>query len=140
MIPMGTDGENKDKPYDEISELLKRFYKPDKEINSQDFWDDLSKKIDSLYHKEIFSEKCYDEAGNLLHDENRYWLGLEEYVKNEISSLKHKSITEHLLQCKDCRKNYTDLLDKKKPVIEMKKIIGSLFFLCIFCLSFHFLV
>ena len=34
---MGTDEENKDKPYDEISELLKKHYKPDKEIDPEVF-------------------------------------------------------------------------------------------------------
>ena len=89
---MGTDDENRDKPYDEISELLKEFYKPSKEINSNEFWDDLSKKIDSLFHKELLSEKCFNEEGDLLSEEVRYWLGLEEYLKNEVSSVKHKTI------------------------------------------------
>lgn len=113
---MGTDGENKDKPFDEISDLLKRFYKPGKEINTEEFWEKVSKKIDSLFHKEVLSEKTHDSSGAILSEEGRYWLGLEEYIKNEISSLKHKTITDHLLQCNECRKNYVDLLDKKKPV------------------------
>ena len=111
---MGTDGENKDKPYDEISDLLKRFYKPDKEIDPDVFWKEVSKKIDSLFHKEIFSEKTFNDKKEVLSDEERYWLGLEEYINNEVSSLKHKTITEHLLNCKECRQNHNDFLDKKK--------------------------
>ena len=116
MIQMGTNDENKDKPYDEISELLKKYYKPQNEINPESFWDEVSKKIDSLFHKELYSEKVINNEGLLLSEEERYWLGLEEYVKNEASSLKHKVITEHLLKCRECRKNYNDFLDKKKPV------------------------
>ena len=116
---MGTDGENKDKFFDETGELLRKFYKPDKEINQEDFWQEVSKKIDSLFHKEILLEKCLDEQGELLSEEYRYWAGLEEYIRNEVSSLKHKTITDHLLSCNECRKNYTDLLDKKKELISL---------------------
>lgn len=111
---MGTDSENKDKPYDEISELLKRHYKPDKEIDPDVFWSELSTKIDSLFHSELFSQKVQNEEGVMLSEEERYWLGLEEYLRNEISSLKHKTITDHLLICKACRQNYNNLLDKKQ--------------------------
>ena len=116
---MGIDeekGKNKDKPSDEISELLKKFYKPSKENNSEEIWSNISKKIDSLFHKEIRSEQCFDQRGALLSEEARYWLGLEEYIKNEVHSLKHKMITEHLLKCNECRKNYNDVLNKKKLV------------------------
>ena len=116
MIQMGTNDENKDKPYDEISELLKKHYKPQNDINPESFWDEVSKKIDSLFHKELYSEKVINNEGLLLSEEERYWFGLEEYVKNEVSSLKHKVITEHLLKCRECRKNYNDFLDKKKPI------------------------
>ena len=116
---MGTDGENKDKYFDETGELLRKFYKPDKETNQEDFWQEVSKKIDSLFHKEILSEKYFDEQGELLPEEYRYWAGMEQYIKNEVSSLKHKTITDHLLSCNECRKNYTDLLDKKKEVISL---------------------
>ena len=116
---MGTDEDNKDKPYDAISELLKRFYKPDKEIDLDEFWGEVSKKVDSLFHKELYSDSLVNEQGVLMSDEERYWLGIEEYAKNEIGSLKHKTITDHLLQCKECRQNYNDLLDKKKPMIDL---------------------
>ena len=108
------DDENKNKPYDEIGELLKKHYKPDKQIDSESFIKDLFNKIDSLFHKEILSEKSISAAGQLLSDEEKYWLGLEEYINNDISSLKHKTITDHLLKCKECRKNYDSMLDKKK--------------------------
>ena len=111
---MGTDDENKDKPYDEISELLKKHYKPSKEIDPEDFVKEVLNKIDSLFHKEIFSENYFNENGEPASDEERYWSGLEEYLNNKIPSLKHKTITDHLLKCKDCRKNYTQLMDKKK--------------------------
>ncbi len=116
---MGTDEENKDKPFDEISELLKRSYKPDKEIDQNKFWDEVSKKIDSLFHKELYSDSFVNEQGILMSDEERYWLGIDEYIKNEIGSLKHKTITDHLLHCKECRQNYNDMLDKKKPMIDL---------------------
>lgn len=109
---MGTNGE--DKPYDEINELLKKYYKPDKELNDEEFFKNLSRKLDSLFHREVYSDKIQDNEGNFLSDEKRYWLGLEEYLKNDVSSLKHKAITSHLLACKECRKNYNDLSDKKK--------------------------
>ena len=108
------DDENKNKPYDEIGELLKKHYKPDKRLDSESFTEDVFKKIDSLFHKEIFSEKSTSGAGQLFSDEERYWLGLEEYINNEVSSLKHKAITDHLLKCKECRKNHDAMLDKKK--------------------------
>ncbi|MBI2996418.1 MAG: hypothetical protein HYY52_06920 [Candidatus Melainabacteria bacterium] len=110
------DGENKDKPYDGLGELLKKYYKVDNFIDSQEFWEDVSGKIESLFHKEIFSEKVVGSNGELLSDEERYWLGLEEYIKNETPSLKHKVVTDHLLICKQCRHNYNDLLDKKKVI------------------------
>ena len=111
---MGTDEENKDKPYDEISELLKKYDKPDKEVDSEAFVKEVLSKIDSLFHKEILSENYFNEDGRPASDEERYWLGLEEYLDNKTSSLKHKTITDHLLKCKDCRRNYTSLMDKKK--------------------------
>ncbi len=114
MIQMGTDEENKDKPYDEISELLKKYYKPSKETDPEDFVKEVLHKIDSLFHKEIFSENSFNKNGEPISDEERYWSGLEEYLNNKVTSLKHKTITDHLLKCKDCRKNYTQLMDKKK--------------------------
>ena len=111
---MGTDEENKDKPYDEISELLKKYYKPSKETDPEVFAKEVLKKIDSLFHKEIFSEHCFNEQGESVLEEERYWLGLEEYLNNKVSALRHKTITDHLLKCKDCRANYTQLMDKKK--------------------------
>ncbi len=117
MIQMATDGENKDKPYDEISDLLKKYYKPEKEIDPVEFWDDVAKKIDSLFHKELYSDKTTDENGRMLTDEERYWMGLDEYLKNQTGSIKHKTITEHLLSCKECRNNYNNLLNKKKLVL-----------------------
>ena len=116
MIKMGNEDDTKDKNYDQLSELLKKHYKPEKEIDTEIFWNEVSNKIDSLFHKEIFSEICLDENGVVFSDENRYWLGLEQYIKNEVPSLKHKAITEHLLKCKECRHNYNETLDKKKTV------------------------
>lgn len=118
---MVTDEENKDKPYDEISDLLKKFYKPKKEIESEMFWKEVSKKIDSLFHREIFSDKELNDNNIKFTDEERYWLGLEEYIKNEVTSLKHKAMTDHLLKCKECRQNYVYLLDKKKLVNEIER-------------------
>lgn len=111
---MGTDDENKDKPYDEISELLRKHYRPSKEIDPDVFVSEVLSKIDSLFHKEIFSENYLNKSGESISDEERYWLGMEDYLNNKVSSLKHKVITDHILKCKDCRKNYTQLLDKKK--------------------------
>ena len=111
---MGTDEENKDKPHDEISELLKKYYKPKKEINPELFAKEVLRKIDSLFHKEVFSDDCFNAKGESISEEERYWLGLEEYLNNKLSALKHKTITDHLLKCKDCRANYTKLADKKK--------------------------
>lgn len=113
MIQMETDDKNKDKNFNDIRELLKKHYKPVNNINADKLWDNLSKKIDSLYHKEIISDKAFDNNGNLLSQEDRYWLGFDEYIKNETSSIKHKIITEHLLSCKECRKNHNDFSTKK---------------------------
>ena len=113
---MGIDGENKDKHFDEISELLKTFYKPEDAIDPEQFWKEISRKIDSLFHKEMYSEQIINEEGILLTDEERYWLGLEGYLKNEVSSLKHKTITDHLLACKECRQKYSESLNKKKLI------------------------
>ncbi len=112
---MATDGDdNKNKPYDELSELLKKHYKPDKDIDSDLFTKEVFKKIDSLFHKEILTDKITNENNQLLNDEERYWIGLEQYINNEVSSLKHKMVTDHLLKCKECRKNHDLHLDKKK--------------------------
>ena len=111
---MGTDEENKDKPYDEISELLKKYYKPNQEIDPEIFTQEVLNKIDSLFHKEILSENYLNEKGEPASDEERYWSGLEGYLNNKLPSLKHKAITDHLLKCKDCRKNYIQLMNKKK--------------------------
>jgi type I site-specific restriction-modification system R (restriction) subunit len=100
--------------YEDVSDLLKKFYKPKNEISNNEFWDELSKKLDSLFHKEILSDRISDEKESILTEEERYWMGLEEYLNNQVQSLKHKAITDHLLKCKECRKNYNDLLDKKK--------------------------
>ena len=117
---MGTDDENKEKNFDELSELLKKYYKPPKELDAEELWESTSKKIESLFHKEIISDKKCDSAGIILSDEERYWTGLEEYIQNKVSSLRHKTITDHLLRCKECRVNYTKLLDKKKVIDEGK--------------------
>lgn len=111
---MGIDDENKDKPYDEISELLRKHYKPNKELNPDIFVQEVLKKIDSLFHKEILSQSYLKANGEPVSDEERYRLGLEEYLNNKLSSLRHKTVTDHLLKCKDCRKNYIQLMDKKK--------------------------
>lgn len=113
---MVTNGENKDKPYDEISELLKKHYKPNKEIPQEEFLQRVVKKFDSLFHKELLSEKLFDIDGNPISNEDRYWKGLEEYISNELSSIKHKVVTEHLLNCKECRHNYNEMLNKKKEI------------------------
>ena len=73
---MGIDDENKDKPYDEISELLKKHYKLDKELDSDIFAEEVLKKIDSLFHKEIFSENYFNENEEPASYEERYWSGL----------------------------------------------------------------
>ncbi len=114
MIQMPTDGDNKDNSFDEISSLLKKYYKPETEVDIDKFWEDVENKIDSLFHKEIFSSKSSNDEGNILSDEERYWLGLEEYIDNKASAIKHKTITDHLLVCKECRQNYSDYIDKKK--------------------------
>jgi len=100
--------------YEDVSDLLKKFYKPKNEISNNEFWDELSKKLDSLFHKEILTDKLSNEQESILTEEERYWIGLEEYLNNQVQSLKHKAITDHLLKCKECRKNYNALLDKKK--------------------------
>ncbi len=115
---MPHDGDNKDKPYDELSELLRKYYKPNKEIESEAFWDQVEKKIDSLFHKEVLSDKKNNDKNEPLSDEERYWFGLEEYMDNKVSSIKYKTITSHLLACKECRQNYNDFLDKKKVLTE----------------------
>lgn len=111
---MVTNGENKDKSHDEISELLKKYYKLNKEINDDEFVQSIEKKINSLFHVELFSEKLVDNESHHLSNEVRYWRGLEEYINNEVSSLRHKVITDHLLSCKECRQNYNEQLIKKK--------------------------
>lgn len=108
---MVQDDDKKDS-FSEIRDLLKKHYKPEEEDSSDLFWRQLSKKIDALFHRELFSEEFKDENGNLLSDEERYLLGLKQYSKNELSSLKHKIITDHLLECGDCRKNYNKMLDE----------------------------
>lgn len=116
---MGIDDENKDSSYNDIGELLKRFYKPDKEVDLDKFWEEISDKIDSLFHKELYSEKILNDESLIMSDEERYWLGIDEYIKNEVASLKHKTITDHLLKCKECMQNYNNRLDKKKEMIDL---------------------
>ncbi len=118
MTQMPHDGDNKDKPYDELSELLRKYYKPNEEIEPEVFWEQLEKKIDSLFHKEVLSEKKINDKDEPLSDEERYWIGLEEYMDNKVSSIKYKTITSHLLICKECRQNYNDFLNKKKVLID----------------------
>lgn len=117
---MGTDdaGKNNEKNFDDLSELLKKYYKPPKELDAEALWESTSKKIESLFHKEIVSEKKYDTSEKLLSEEERYCLGLEEYIQNKVSSMRHKIITDHLLRCPECRANYNKLLDKKKLIFE----------------------
>ena len=132
----GEKGDNKDKPYDEISYFLKKHYNPPKEIDSDEFWDKLSKKIDSLFHKEILSEKTLNDEGGVLSEEERYYLGLEEYIKNDVTSLKHKAISDHILKCKECRQNYIDMLDKKKPIFDHLHFESNKTFHCTLVSSF----
>ena len=106
--------DEKDGSFDQISELLKKYYKPDKQADENQLVSDILEKIDSLFHKEILSEQLTDENGELLSDEGRYWTGLNNYINNKVSALKHKQITEHLLKCKACRKNHSETLSKKK--------------------------
>lgn len=101
------------KPQDELSNLLKHFYKPNTDINIEEYWKKISGDIESLFHLEMFSEKSIKSDGSKYSDEERYWMGLEEYVSNSLSSIKHKMITDHLLKCSNCRQNYNKLLDKK---------------------------
>lgn len=120
---MGTDNDKTgNNQSDELSELLKKHYKSEEELNPELFWKDISKKIDSLFHKEIFSSRIINELGESFTEEERYWLGFEEYINNKMNSLKHKSITDHLLLCKECRQNYNKILDKKKETIDLNKI------------------
>jgi len=118
-MDMGTDDENKEKNFDKLSELLKKYYKPPKELDEEELWESTSKKIESLFHKEIISDKKCDNDGIILPEEERYWRGLEEYIQNKVSSLRHKTITDHLLRCKECRVNYNKMLDKKKVINQL---------------------
>lgn len=117
--------DEKDKSFDQISELLKKHYKPDKHTDENQLVTDILDKIDSLFHKEILSEKIADEKGELLSDEERYWTGLNDYINNKMSALKHKQITEHLLKCNACRKNHSESLDKKKDKFLFNELIIS---------------
>ena len=119
MTPMGTDGNDKDKPSDQISELLKKHYKLNKKQDVEQFVENVMSKIDSLFHKDVFSQKCINDDGRTLTDEERYWLGLEEYANNNVTALQHKTITDHILSCKACRKNYNDFIDKKKELSKL---------------------
>ena len=68
-MDMGTDDENKEKNFDELSELLKKYYKPPKELDAEELWESTSKKIESLFHKEIISDKTCHNDGIILSDE-----------------------------------------------------------------------
>lgn len=110
---MATDDDN------ELSDLLGKYYKPDIEVDLNKTWQNISKKIDSLFHEEILSNVMVKEDGSKYTTEERYWLGIEEYINNKVTSFKHRVITEHLLTCKECRKNYSDSLNKKKVMISV---------------------
>lgn len=111
---MTKDDENKDKQLDELGELLRKYYKPENEIDPEDLWEKISDNIDSLFHKEIMSDPYYKADGEISNTEDCYWKGLDDYINNKLSSLKHKIITDHLLKCSECRKNYVEMVDKKK--------------------------
>lgn len=115
----GDDDNFGNKPQDEISDLLKNFYKPNKEINVEEYWKKISGNIESLFHAEMFSDKIIKYGSSKYSDEERYWLGLEEYLNNEITAIKHKMITNHLLDCSACRQNFNKLMDKKKEVLSV---------------------
>lgn len=108
---MAIDNENKE-PFDQLKDLLNKHYKPDQKNDDNAFWESLSKKIDSLFHKEIFSDQLLREDGDPMTDEERYSLGLKEFAANKVNSFKHKEITDHLLICPECRKNYINLIEK----------------------------
>lgn len=117
---MGTkDKPPKNNSNDELSELLKKYYNPTQDINIEKLWEKVSKKIDTLFHKDILSDKQSREDGSLYSDEERYWIGLEEYINNKVDSLKHKKITDHLLSCSECRKNHNQILNKKKELVSV---------------------
>lgn len=116
---MATDDEYNNDSQDDLSSLLKKYFKPKEEIDPDKIWENVSKKIDSLFHKEVFSDRLLKQEGIRFSEEERYWLGLEEYIGNKVNSLKHKMISEHLLQCSECRQNYNQVLDKKKAVINV---------------------
>ena len=103
----------------ELSDLLGKYYKPDTETDLNKTWESVSKKINSLFHEEILSDIDIREDGLKYTIEEKYWLGIDEYINNKVNSFKHRIITEHLLKCKECRKNYNDSLDKKKVVVSL---------------------
>ena len=103
----------------EISDLLGKYYKPDTEVDLNKAWESVSKKISSLFHEEILSEVSLKEDSSKYTIEERYWLGLDEYINNKVNSFKHRVVTEHLLKCKECRKNCNDSLDKKKVMVSV---------------------
>jgi len=108
-----------DNPQDKLSELLRNFYKPQQDFNIEKLWENISGNIDSLFHSDMFSEKMLKSDGTRYSDEEKYFMGIEEYINNDVSSIKHKIMSDHLLSCKECRQNYNKILDKKKEVVSV---------------------
>ncbi len=74
----------------------------------------LEKEKLEIFHEEILAE----ETGELSSIEDRYWLGLSEYIDNECAPSKQRKITEHLLECSLCRERFNSLTDLNEVIKE----------------------
>ena len=97
-----------------LTNLLKESYKLPSEIENASLWNSINEKLDSIYHKEIFSESL-DESYS---GKERYLVGLSEFIDGEVSASKANKINEHLLQCSDCRRTYLSLCKQKQAIKE----------------------
>ena len=99
---------------DNLSELLRKSFELPAELEEINLWERVSNKIDSEYHKELFSESLANSPEISIQE--KFIIGLSEYIDNECSPEKANIITEHLLECSSCREYYLSLIKQKKAL------------------------
>lgn len=69
-----------------------------------------------VFHAEILAEPTEE----LVSIEDRYWLGLSNYIDSECTPAKHREITEHLIDCPLCRERFKELQNLNKVIADTK--------------------
>jgi hypothetical protein len=81
-------------------------------LEEVDLWSKLSATLDEQYHRELFIEP----QNTLLKPAENFYRGLNEYLDNRVSSDKANSINQHLSECSNCRKQFSNLVKLRQTI------------------------